>query len=147
MSQQIRISAKHLGQLALADFCPRCFWIRLRCADKLPFQIFPGVFASIDSYTKKTTAMHHQKYGLHRLDPVSSCGVPVACSIQRQRRSDPFLAYCLPRFPPLLEIFRSQLPSIFSTVSGGIGRLPRSNTICFMSQRSKFKEVLSKLNL
>ena len=63
MSQQIRISAKHLGQLALADFCPRCFWTRLRCSDKLPFQIFPGIFASFDSFQKKVTALHHQKYG------------------------------------------------------------------------------------
>ena len=63
MSQQLRISAKHLGQIALADFCPRCFWTRLRCADKLPFQIFPGIFASFDSFQKRVTTLHHQKYG------------------------------------------------------------------------------------
>lgn len=63
MSEQIRISGKHLGQLALRDFCQCCFWIRLKCSDKLPFQIFPGIFSSIDSYTKKVTAVHHQKYG------------------------------------------------------------------------------------
>ena len=63
MPQQIRISAKHLGQIALADFCPRCFWTRLRCADKLPFQIFPGIFASFDIFQKRVTSLHHQKYG------------------------------------------------------------------------------------
>ena len=63
MPQQIRISAKHLGQIALADFCLRCFWTRLRCSEKLPFQIFPGVFSSFDSFQKKLTALHHQKYG------------------------------------------------------------------------------------
>ena len=47
----IRISAKDLAATAMADFCPRCFWIRLHC--KLPWQTFPGIFASIDSYTKK----------------------------------------------------------------------------------------------
>lgn len=52
MSQQIRISAKNLGELAMPNFCPRCFWIKLH-AGKLPFQIFPGIFSSIDSYTKK----------------------------------------------------------------------------------------------
>ena len=62
MTQQLRISAKHLGQIALADFCPRCFWIRLRCGDKLPFQIFPGIFSSFDSFQKKVTTLHHQKY-------------------------------------------------------------------------------------
>lgn len=53
MSEQITISAKNLGALALDDFCPRCFWLKLRLENKLPFQIFPGIFAVIDSYTKK----------------------------------------------------------------------------------------------
>jgi len=49
---QLRISAKDLGELAKPDFCPRCFWLK-RHAKPLPFQIFPGIFSSIDSYTKK----------------------------------------------------------------------------------------------
>lgn len=53
----IRISAKNLGYTALADFCPRCYWIRLKANWKLPWSSFPGIFASIDSYTKKT--IHH----------------------------------------------------------------------------------------
>lgn len=48
----IRISAKNLGAVALEDFCPRCFWLRLH-TKALPWQIFPGIFSSIDSYTKK----------------------------------------------------------------------------------------------
>jgi len=52
MTTQIRISAKNLGELAMPEFCPRCFWIKLH-AGKLPFQIFPGIFSSIDSYTKR----------------------------------------------------------------------------------------------
>lgn len=52
MSTQIRISAKNLGALALPDFCPRCFWLKLRLNNKVPFQIFPGIFSSIDAYTK-----------------------------------------------------------------------------------------------
>ncbi|UCB52048.1 MAG: PD-(D/E)XK nuclease family protein [Candidatus Zixiibacteriota bacterium] len=59
---QVRISAKDLGVLALPNFCPRCFWIRMRCAGKLPFQIFPGIFSSIDSYTKKVTNLHFDRY-------------------------------------------------------------------------------------
>ena len=58
MKTQLRISAKTLGLLALPTFCPRCFWVRMRCGDKLPFQIFPGIFASIDSYSKKVTERH-----------------------------------------------------------------------------------------
>jgi len=59
---QIRISAKELGGLALRNFCPRCFWIKMHCANKLPFQIFPGIFSSIDSYTKKVTSAHFIRY-------------------------------------------------------------------------------------
>jgi len=49
---QIKISAKNLGQTALEDFCPRCYWIKLKTNFKLPWQSFPGIFSSIDSYTK-----------------------------------------------------------------------------------------------
>jgi len=52
MSNHIQISAKNLGELAMPNFCPRCFWLKLRLGNKLPFQIFPGIFSSIDSYTK-----------------------------------------------------------------------------------------------
>jgi len=51
-SKPLRISAKTLGELALPDFCPRCFWLKLH-AKHLPFQIFPGIFSSIDAYTKR----------------------------------------------------------------------------------------------
>jgi len=50
--QQIQISAKNLGAMALDDFCERCYYIKLK-TKKLPFQIFPGIFSSLDSYQKK----------------------------------------------------------------------------------------------
>jgi CRISPR/Cas system-associated exonuclease Cas4 (RecB family) len=59
---QIKISAKALGNLALPNFCPRCFWIKMHCENKLPYQIFPGIFSSIDSYTKKVTSTHFTRY-------------------------------------------------------------------------------------
>ena len=52
MTDRIRISAKNLGELALPNFCPRCFWLKLKLNNRLPFQIFPGIFSSIDAYTK-----------------------------------------------------------------------------------------------
>src|SRR2546425_142404 len=61
MQKPLQISAKTLGQLAMPDFCPRCFWLRLRCP-QLPYQIFPGIFSSIDSFTKRTTNLHYQQY-------------------------------------------------------------------------------------
>lgn len=53
MGEQIRISATNLGSVASHDFCPRCFWVRLRMEHKLPFDSFPGIFSSIDVYTKR----------------------------------------------------------------------------------------------
>jgi hypothetical protein len=60
--EQIRISAKNLGQLALPDYCPRCFYIKLKLNNKLPWQIFPGIFSTIDSYSKKITWQYFEKY-------------------------------------------------------------------------------------
>jgi len=55
--ENLKISAKNLGAVALADFCPRCYYIKLKLNNKLPWQSFPGIFSSIDAYTKKT--IHH----------------------------------------------------------------------------------------
>ncbi len=63
MTTQIRISAKMLGELALPNFCPRCFWLKLRLGNRLPFQIFPGIFSSIDSYTKQIVHSWFDKHG------------------------------------------------------------------------------------
>jgi hypothetical protein len=51
--ETLNIPSRTLGQLLLPGFCPRCFWIALRCEGKLPYQIpFPGIFSSIDAYGK-----------------------------------------------------------------------------------------------
>src|SRR5258708_22289808 len=62
MSTPFRISAKALGELAQSNFCPRCFWRKLRVS-KFPYQIFPGIFSSIDSYTKKITHSAFDHHG------------------------------------------------------------------------------------
>jgi len=49
----LHIPAKILDELALPDCCPRCFWLKLKAQNRLPFQIFPGIFSSIDAYTKR----------------------------------------------------------------------------------------------
>ncbi len=67
MVETIQISARNLGELALLDFCPRCFWIKLKLRNKLPFQIFPGIFSSIDSYNKKVVHLWFDRF--HRPPP------------------------------------------------------------------------------
>ncbi len=52
------ISAKDLGQLSMEDFCPRCFWLQ-RHYGKYP-QIFPGIFSTLDSLTKKSVKRSFQ---------------------------------------------------------------------------------------
>lgn len=52
VKKPMRISAKTLGGLAMPGFCPRCFWLAMH-VKALPYQIFPGIFSSIDSYGKK----------------------------------------------------------------------------------------------
>lgn len=49
------ISVKNLAQLAVTDTCERCFWIKARMGFKAPWSFFPGVFSSIDAYSKKVT--------------------------------------------------------------------------------------------
>lgn len=56
-----RISGKVLAQLCLDRFCARCFWLRQHLAkDKapVPWQTFPGIFNSLDSYSKKLVHGH-----------------------------------------------------------------------------------------
>jgi len=52
-------TATHLGEESrvsrTARLLPRCFWLKMKLQNRLPFQIFPGVFSSIDGYTKKVT--------------------------------------------------------------------------------------------
>jgi len=62
LEQPAIISAKTLGQLALPGFCPRCFWLAMN-AESLPFQIFPGIFGSIDSYGKNVVHGWFDRHG------------------------------------------------------------------------------------
>jgi hypothetical protein len=64
MSEELRISAKQLGAVAMRRFCPRCFWLKLELRHRLPFQIFPGIFSSIDAYTKRMVHDHFDRHGV-----------------------------------------------------------------------------------
>lgn len=62
----IRMAPRLLGSMRLTDFCTRCFWLRLKVSNRLPFQIFPGIFSRIDSYTKKVV---HAWFDAHNAPP------------------------------------------------------------------------------
>jgi hypothetical protein len=61
METLLKIPAKMLGELVLPSFCPRCFWLRLRCRN-MPFQKFPGIAMIIDSFTKKIVHSYFEQY-------------------------------------------------------------------------------------
>jgi hypothetical protein len=52
----------------------------MKCRDKLPYQIFPGIFASIDSYSKKVTMSHFHQHGRvpKWFEGFGELGVPIA---------------------------------------------------------------------
>lgn len=56
-----RISAKNLAALNMPCACERCFWIKQKC--KLPWQIFPGIFQTIDGFTKKAIHAYWDEHG------------------------------------------------------------------------------------
>lgn len=62
-NEHLRISAKNLGALALPDACHRCFWLKLKTGNKLPFQIFPGIFSTLDSFQKHVTHGYFATHG------------------------------------------------------------------------------------
>ena len=59
----MRISAKNLGLLALPDSCPRCFWMRAKLAWKSPWAIMPGIFSSIDGFSKRAILAYFETNG------------------------------------------------------------------------------------
>lgn len=58
------ISAKDLGQLAMPNFCPQCFWLQRHFGK--PPSIFPGIFSTLDAITKRST---HASFSQTNLPP------------------------------------------------------------------------------
>jgi hypothetical protein len=88
VNEQIRISAKDLGAVALPDFCPRCFWVKLRLRNRLPFQIFPGIFSSIDAYTKRVV---HAWFDTHQCCPCWLQNLGVLCGYREPPHYSKFM--------------------------------------------------------
>ena len=63
----MRISAKNLGILALPDCCPRCFWMRAKLGWRAPWAIMPGIFSSIDAFSKRAILAYFERH--HRFPP------------------------------------------------------------------------------
>ena len=58
----MRISAKNLGLLALPDSCERCFWMRAILGWKSPWAIMPGIFSSIDAFSKRAILAYFERH-------------------------------------------------------------------------------------
>jgi hypothetical protein len=100
------VSGGNLGGLALPRFCGRCFWLGLH--RDLPFQMgLPGVFSSIDAFTKNAVHAHFDREG--RLPPwfpdVGAVeGYESALSSKRFRSADPETGVILSGVPD--DLFR-----------------------------------------
>ncbi len=100
------ISGGNLGGLALPGFCGRCFWLGLH--RDLPFQMgLPGVFSSIDAFTKNAVRVHFGREGrlppwFPDIGPVA--GYEPALSSRKFRSADPGTGVLLTGVPD--DIFR-----------------------------------------
>ena len=56
------ISAKNLAVFAVEGACPRCLWVGLH-AKNLPYQVFPGIFSTIDAYNKRIVHSYFDREG------------------------------------------------------------------------------------
>lgn len=61
--KSITLSPKQLGEVAKADFCPRCFWVGHKMGHKYPYGMFPGIFSTLDKY-QKAVALDSIKLGI-----------------------------------------------------------------------------------
>jgi hypothetical protein len=52
------IACKQIASLNEPEACERSFWLRHRCS-RMPFSIFPGIFSSIDGFSKSLTDAAH----------------------------------------------------------------------------------------
>ena len=53
----ITVSATELGTYATRYPCLRCAWVRMHVKD-LPYQTFPSIFSSIDSFSKNAISSY-----------------------------------------------------------------------------------------
>ena len=50
----MRLSVSDIGGIALKSFCQRCFWLKKKTKNQLPYRVPPpGIFANIENYMKK----------------------------------------------------------------------------------------------
>ncbi len=55
----LRVSPRHLGQMQLDTFCPRCFWYLVQMDFKLPFdRPMPGIMYNLDAFEKAIVDAH-----------------------------------------------------------------------------------------
>ena len=60
----LRISPRYLGQMLLADFCPRCFFYKVQLEFKLPFDMpMPGLMFHLDIFEKRLVQDHQDQKG------------------------------------------------------------------------------------
>ena len=61
----MNISVSRLAEVAMPNFCPRCFWIKSKMGWELPFaRPMPSIFWDIDRYVKSIVRTHYDERGV-----------------------------------------------------------------------------------
>jgi hypothetical protein len=60
----LRVSPRHLGQMLLTKFCPRCFFYQVQMNFRLPFdRPMPGLMYNLDIFEKRIVQAHLDTHG------------------------------------------------------------------------------------
>lgn len=87
-----QISGKTLGDLAKPGACAYCFWLRAGIKAQFPHAVFPGIFSTIDSFTKNSVEDYFDREGKapEFLDPLGQISGYIKPPSHHQfRYSDP----------------------------------------------------------
>ena len=84
----LRISPRHLGQMNLGSFCPRCYWHQVQMGFKMPFDShMPGIMFHLDRFEKDYVEAHFKTFDkspkwLNALDLYSVVDFPAKMTME-----------------------------------------------------------------
>src|SRR4051812_47267371 len=59
----LRVSPRHLGQMQLNTFCPRCYWYQVQMSFRMPFDSpMPGIMFHLDTFEKKLVDAYFENF-------------------------------------------------------------------------------------
>ena len=84
----LRLSPRHLGQMNLGSFCPRCYWYQIKNGFQMPFNFgMPGIMFNLDRFEKNYVEAYYEAFDkfppwLDALDLYSIIGFPAKMTME-----------------------------------------------------------------